>query len=157
VGKHVRRLLNYVAISLGIGLFLALAREIEPLQRLDGLTREYQDVLMRIAIGTAALGWLIFMVSIIYMVVIPDLRKRRAPRRIQSGFTFSAIKRALRRGSFWREEEYRFLFFIASGALTMCIGLFSIAFVMGEPGVKLIVGIAVVYAIVRLVWGFAQA
>jgi hypothetical protein len=157
VGKHARRLFNYIAISIGAGLFLAITRQFEPLQRLDSLTREYQDALLRIAIGTAAIGWLIFMASIIYMVISPNLGKRRRADRIQTSLTFREIKQALRRGSFWHETSYRFLFVIAVGALTMCLGLFSLGFVMGEPGVKLIIAIAVGYAFVRIVSGFAQA
>jgi hypothetical protein len=157
VGKHARRLFNYIAISFGAGLFLSITRQIEPLQRLDNLTREYQDALLRIAIGTTAIGWLIFMASIIYMLIAPNIGKRRHAERIQTSFTFSEIKRALNQGTFWREKRYRFLFIIAVGALTMGIGIFSLVFIMGEPGVKLIIGVAVGYAFVRIVWGFAQA
>jgi hypothetical protein len=157
VGKHGRRLFNYIAISFGAGLFLSITRQIEPLQRLDSLTREYQDALLRIAIATTAIGWLIFMASVIYMLISPNLSKRRRADRIQTSFTFGEIKRALHQGTFWRETRYRFLLIIAVGALTMGIGTLSLVFVLGEPGVKLIIAIAVGYACVRIVWGFAQA
>lgn len=97
------------------------------------------------------------MASIIYMLIISSRRNPRLRGQIQTSFTFSEIKSALRRGTFWREHRYRLLFIIATGALTMCLGILSIAFIMGEPGIKLLVGFAAVYAIIRTGWGFAQA
>jgi hypothetical protein len=43
------------------------------------------------------------------------------------------------------------------GALLLLVGLFGLICVIAPPGIKLLFGGAMLYALVRTAWGFAQA
>jgi hypothetical protein len=72
-------------------------------------------------------------------------------------FTFREMKQAWRSGTWRRETVWRRRFITATGAALLTIGLLGIAFTLGPPPIKAIVGTALVYACVRLVRGFRLA
>jgi hypothetical protein len=69
-------------------------------------------------------------------------------------FTFREMKRAWQSGAWCRETVWRRRFITATGAALLAIGLFGIAFTLGHPPIKAIVGAALAYACVMLAHGF---
>lgn len=72
-------------------------------------------------------------------------------------FTFREMKQAWRNGAWRRESIWQRRFITATGAALLAIGLFGIAFTLGPPPIKAIVGTAMLYACAMLVQGFWRA
>jgi len=72
-------------------------------------------------------------------------------------FTFREMKQAWRSGAWYRETLWRRRFITATGAALLAIGLFGIAFTLGPPPIKAIVGAAMLYACAMLARGFWRA
>ena len=72
-------------------------------------------------------------------------------------FTFREMKQAWRSGTWYRETVWRRRFITATGAALLAISLFGIAFTLGPPPIKAIVGAAMLYACAMLARGFWQA
>ena len=72
-------------------------------------------------------------------------------------FTLPAMKQACRSGAWCRETVWRRRFITATGAALLAFGLFGIAFTLGPPPIKAIVGAALLYACTMLVQGFWRA
>jgi hypothetical protein len=71
--------------------------------------------------------------------------------------SFSAVKQAWRLRSWRYARQWRILFVMMGGALLLLVGLFGLICVIAPPGIKLLFGVAMLYALVRTAWGFAQA
>jgi hypothetical protein len=71
--------------------------------------------------------------------------------------TFSEIKAAFRARAWQASPYWRRFFSMMIGALLLAIGLFGVAVVLGPPAVKLLFAGAMLYAAIRLLWGFARA
>ena len=69
-------------------------------------------------------------------------------------FTLGAMKQAWRSGAWCRQTVWRRRFITATGAALLAIGLFGIAFTLGPPPIKAIVGAALLYACIMLAKGF---
>ena len=84
-------------------------------------------------------------------------RGRALGQQVESSNDFRQIKNALRSGEWLRDAGWRrFLLSFAAGMLWV-FGGFGIAFVLGPPAVKLIVGATLIYVFVRLAWAFWRA
>lgn len=70
---------------------------------------------------------------------------------------FSEIKAAFRARAWQVSGRWRRFFSMIIGALLLAIGLFGVAVVLGPPAVKLLFAGAMLYAVIRLLWGFARA
>jgi hypothetical protein len=68
-------------------------------------------------------------------------------------FSLREMKQAWRSGVWWRETVWRRRFITATGAALLAIGLFGIAFTLGPPPIKTIVGAAMLYACAMLARG----
>ena len=68
-------------------------------------------------------------------------------------FTLGAMKQAWRSGAWCRQTVWRRRFITATGAALLAIGLFGIAFTLGPPPIKAIVGAAMLYACAMLARG----
>lgn len=67
------------------------------------------------------------------------------------------MKEAWRTGALWRDSRWRRRFCATAGGLMMVFGGFGVFFVIGPASIKLLVGGATLYALVRLTWGLWQA
>lgn len=72
-------------------------------------------------------------------------------------FSFRAMKDAWRSGAWRRELLWQRRFVTTVGGLMTFIGLFGLFFVIGPTWMKVLMGGAMLYASVRLTWGFWQA
>lgn len=72
-------------------------------------------------------------------------------------FTLGAMKQAWRSGVWRRQTVWRRRFITATGAALLAIGLFGIAFTLGPPPIKAIVGAALLYSCVMLLRGLRRA
>lgn len=72
-------------------------------------------------------------------------------------FTFREMKQAWQHGTWHRETVWRRRYITALGALLLTIGIFGVAFALGPPPIKAIVGGALLYAAVMLMRGFSKA
>ncbi|MBI4012565.1 MAG: hypothetical protein HY359_09675 [Candidatus Rokubacteria bacterium] len=71
--------------------------------------------------------------------------------------SFAEVKAAWRaRASRW-SARWRRMFLMGLGGLLMLVGGFGAMVVAAPPGIKLLFGGALGYALVRLVWGFRRA
>ena len=76
---------------------------------------------------------------------------------VENSNSFQQIKEAFRNGDWFRNAEWRrFLLSFAAGMLWVGGG-FGIAFVLGPPAVKLIVGVTMIYVVMRLGLAFWRA
>jgi hypothetical protein len=71
--------------------------------------------------------------------------------------SFRDIKEALRSGVWRHDPAWRRFLLMAAAALLWLYGAFAIAFVLGPPAIKLIVGAVLLYVTGRLTWSFWQA
>lgn len=84
-------------------------------------------------------------------------RGKAVGQQVETSNSFRDIKQALRNGSWWSDpESRRFLLSFAAGMLCVFGGL-GIAFVLGPPAIKLIVGAVLLYVTLRLTWSFWTA
>lgn len=79
---------------------------------------------------------------------------RATGRKGSDEFTLAAMKQAWRSGAWCRETVWRRRVITATGAALLATGLFGIAFTLGPPPIKAIVGSAMIYACVMLARGF---
>ena len=82
---------------------------------------------------------------------------RATGREASDEFTFHEMKQAWRSGAWYRETVWRQRFITATGAALLAIGLFGIAFTLGPPPIKAIVGGATLHAGTMLIQGFWRA
>jgi hypothetical protein len=88
--------------------------------------------------------------------------RSRLPRRTsgvegREEFSFRALKDACRTGLVWRDSSWLRRLITCVGALLLMVGVFGIPFVMGAPGIKLLTGGTVLYALTRFAWGMWRA
>jgi hypothetical protein len=78
-------------------------------------------------------------------------------RQVETANSFRDIKDAFRSGAWWRYSAWRRFLLMVAGALLWLYGGFGIAFVLGPPAIKLIVGAALLYLSARLSWSIWRA
>ena len=84
-------------------------------------------------------------------------RGKAVGQQVENSNSFRQIKHAFRSGEWLRDAGWRrFLLSFAAGMLWV-FGGFGIAFVLGPPAIKLIVGAALIYVFMRLTWAFWRA
>jgi hypothetical protein len=71
--------------------------------------------------------------------------------------SFAEVKAAWRAGAWRVSARWRRILLMAAGALLMLVGMFGIPFVLGGPGMKLLVLAVWGYVLVQLVRGFRRA
>jgi len=169
-------------VTLMLALFVIIgADSIPALKRIDTLTDLHRGTLVAITLSITILGWLIFMGTVIYFSVKDGrpltteeveetARQTSYPRSFVSayrlrgktwgkGFDDSfSIAEAKRAGKdWWKDPRWRRNFVVGGGALIMGFGLFGLLSVLGPVGVKVLLGAAMLYALVRLTWAFIRA
>jgi hypothetical protein len=71
--------------------------------------------------------------------------------------SFAEVKAAWRAGAWRVSARWRRIFLMAAGALLMLVGMFGVPFVLGGPGMKLLVLAVWGLVLVQLVRGFRRA
>ncbi len=85
----------------------------------------------------------------------------RFSRSIGGGFSgeasFANTREAWRRSSWRYDRRWRLLFMMMLGAIFLFFGLFGLFIVVGSPGVKFLMILIMLFAVVRTVWAFSRA
>jgi hypothetical protein len=162
-------------LLIGIAIVCAAVLE-EPLAPVLAFIDEHQTALVAVCAALMAVGFVAFLGTGLFVLLWPQAPSdptsstapaidysgtRRQPGRINRDFyvetSFHSVKDALRSGGWWSDPEWRVLFIMMAGALLLFFGLFALFLVIGPLTVKLIVAGAMLYAVIRLGWGFARA
>jgi hypothetical protein len=166
--KLVRSIFDYIVSRLVIvATVFALAVVVDliaPLKQLDAYFKEYP----RYAI---TLGMLVVALRLVPRGCIFGLANRRERARAKARtshkwvFRQALAEKRMKRPSAnqsafhsdWLLDSWRPICFGVVGTLLALIGMFGYLFVIGPPTVKVIVGGALAYALVRTAWGFWKA
>jgi len=183
--RLVRRIVAW-AVMIGLVLVAMVLGELPPLQALERWTEANETPLAAAVGGLAALGFALFMGSIIHMLLtdgrpmtrgdVEELvrRSRISPgalwsagayrirgkaigARAEGQVSFAELKAAWRARAWRYSTRWRRVFLMVTGALTMVFGILGLFVVVGPAWVKVLVGGAVVSTAVMLVQGFRQA
>lgn len=151
---------------------IAVGELLPPLQALEQWIAPQRELLAWRVGGVACLGWACLMGATIYRAVtsggsltrkeIADHAGRvRLPKRARgAGFSdeLSAAQfKAGWRHALWRtDSRWRGLVLMGFGAALMAVGGFGLIIVLAVPGIKLLAGGALAYAIVRVSWALLK-
>jgi len=183
--KFVRSIFDYIVRStVIIAAVFALAvvvDRITPLKQLDAYFKEYPQPYTTITLGVLAIGFALLLYTWVTILIsqsrpmsegeakafmsrrarpgwqVGGFRGRAIGRKVRMTASFREIKVAFRTGDWLRDSAWRPICFGVVGALLAVIGMFGYFFVIGPPTVKVIVGGALAYALVRTAWGFWEA
>ena len=169
-------------ITLVVAMTIIIGAERVPfLKKADNFIEQYQWPLVAVTLALTVIGFVLFMGGVIYGSMqggrplthdqIQDMtRQIRYPQAFFSKnwfrgkswgrgfvdeFSVSEAKQAGIAG--WSDPRWRRNFLISIGALVMAVGLFSLIAVVGPMGVKVLMGGALLYVLVRLSWAMARA
>lgn len=120
------------------------------IQKFEGFFKPYEFQILGITVGVAVLGFVLMMGGILDLLITERRTK-------SEGFTLQALKKAWHSGAWRRERLWRRRFIVTAGGLMLFFGMFSSFFLIGPPSVKLLTGIAIIYALVCLTWAFWHA
>ena len=176
--SRLKRVATTVITLLVVILIFAIGEYLPPLQDLDAFLREHGSltrILTVITFGMAMMGVLVLAGA----QFLPEPRQavgggraelealsppmeyeedRQGQGRAFSGeASFAAVKEAWRLRSWRYARKWRILFAMMGGAFLLLVGLFGLICVIAPPGIKLLFGGALLYALARTAWGFAQA
>ena len=177
--KLVRSILDYIVsrlvIVVAVFALAVVVSFITPLQRLDSYFKEYPQPYTSITLGMLVVGfallWYPWSVAIFGHGQPMSEQRAKARTSQQMGLfqgkaigrearmtaSFREIKVAFRTGDWLLDSKWRPICFGVVGTLLALIGMFGYFFVIGPPTVKVIVGGALAYALVRTAWGFWKA
>jgi hypothetical protein len=181
VGRGLKSVGMLVAVLLVIGIGEALPA----LQAFEALMARNRAAWVAATLGPAILGWVLLMAGAIRMalsrgdtmtprqVAEMQARLRRTPgtagRSVYAVLgratgvqgtdeaSFSAVKAALRAQAWRYSARWRTLFCMMLGGMLMLVGGFGAVVVIAPPGIKLLFGGALVYALVQMTRGFIRA
>jgi hypothetical protein len=142
-------------------LFIGLVAQVPWVRDIDAAVEHHRRAAMTAAIALLAVSWTAFMGGVIYGLVVgvpPKGAGAAGPRRAFSvTVSFQEVKRAARDGRWLSDPFWRFTFYqMMTGAL-MGFGVAAVVFVLGNAGIKGLMVVLVVYAVVRTTWGFIKA
>lgn len=178
--RFVRRLVSsfswvgyilLILLLMALGEWLPLMPAVQRFQQAHPSTNQF---LIYITIAMSVLGGLL-LVSAQFLVRVPDPRTLAraaeesgavkgkgwffAGRTVSAGFSdearFWQVRQAFRDGDWWRVPRWRRLSLMLLGGVLLFYGLFGLLFLLSPPGVKFILFLAVLYATIRTVYGFA--
>jgi Flp pilus assembly protein TadB len=176
----VKNFLQWLITLVVVMTVIIGAERIPSLKKADIVTEQHHRPLVAVTLALTVIGFLLFMGGVIYGSMqsrkpltheqIQDMtRQIRYPqaffsktwfrgkswgRGFEDEFSISEAKQAGISG--WNDPRWRRNFVISIGALVMAVGLFSLIAVLAPVGVKLLVGGALLYTLVRLTWAVAR-
>lgn len=183
IAERVRgaaRRLGTIVFWIAVLVVAAVLGETPPMRALDAAIAAHRTPLV---VGTAAVlvvGFILFMGSVLDLMISsgdplqPGAAETGRSRRFRRGavtrfrgtsagtqahdaFTLAALKDAWRSGAWLRQPVWRRRTIVTAGGLMTGFGIFALLFVIGPPYVRIIVGAALLYALVRTSWAFAHA
>jgi hypothetical protein len=175
-----RLLLNVLWVAVVVAAVI-LGNQLPALQRMDDYCRVHRQPLMIAALSLLIPGFVCFMGTAIYFSLrggrtlstadhvqtvggsfsapgrfaIWRFRGRIAAKGFEDEASISEMKNAA--GGWWGDSRWRRDYLMGIFAAIMGLGLFFLVGVLAPAGIKLLIGAAVLYAAVRLVWAFAKA
>jgi len=180
-----RSIFSYVVRSLVVvaAVFvLAVAVDrITPIKQLEAYFKEYPQPYTAITLGMLAIGFALLLYTWVTILIsqsrpmsedeakafmsrrarpgwqVGGFRGKAIGREVRMTASFREIKVAFRTGGWLLDSKWRPICFGVIGTLLALMGMFGYLFVIGPPTVKVIVGAALAYALVRTVWGFWKA
>ncbi len=186
IGARIRGVLQTVLMLVGALLVIGVGEALPPLQRLHAWTGAHQKAVLAVTIPLGVIGLALFISGAVSLALfrnramsreeIDDLARRgfeRSPalwRRSayrssgmavgvsgEDSASFSEIKAAWRDGTWRTNPRWRRMFLVLFGVAMFSTGLFAAIFVVAQAGMKLLIGGAYLYAVVRTAVGFARA
>jgi hypothetical protein len=151
---------------LAVAIATALVEFLPPLRTLDAAITRARGLYLGIAAGLCGLGFLAFMAGVIYGAVagmpsretgqpMEQADSRRGSFRIE--VSFRELKEAWRRGRWRTDRAWAFVVYMAGAAALMVTGIFSVVFVLGASGLRLIIAAVYLYVVAMIAWGLARA
>jgi hypothetical protein len=181
----VGRVLRPAGMLASALVVIAIGEALPAMQALEVFMAEHRAVMLTATLGPAVLGWLLLMGGAIRMalgggepmsprqVAEMHARLRRTPgaagraahrvlgkalgKQAADEASFSEVKAAWRARAWRYSPRWRVLFAMGLGGLLMLVGGFGAVVVLATPGIKLLFGGALVYALVQLARGFGRA
>jgi len=164
---RLRRFVTTAAMIVVFLLVTFIGEQSRVMRDLDATINQSRRVYLGSAIAVFALGFTAFMGGVIYGVVT-GVRSRKlrdpisTPQQSAGGgfhieFSFREMKEAWRSGAWLTDRWWRFGFYMTAAATITVVGIFSVLFVLGHAGVRLVVAGALLYAVVRTSWGLMKA
>lgn len=150
-GRLIRWFVSGVRWTITIAaalIVIAIGQSIPALHRLDALLDVHKPVLTVVLSVLLAIGFIIFMGTVIRLLV----RGWKGDE-----VTFREITAAVRKGSWRRDRRMRRFFTIAFGVVLMLTAGAAMAIVLGEPWVKFVAILASVYVTVVVTYGFYRS
>jgi hypothetical protein len=137
------------AVSLTVAFGLIVLGELSVSMRaLHDAIAARESVWLAGAITLASLGFTLLMAGAIHLAV----RGRG-----EDSASLAEVKAAWRSGAWRRSGRFRRMFAMITGALLMVVGVFGIPFVLGTPGIKMLIAAAWAYVAFQVVRGFRRA
>jgi hypothetical protein len=164
---------------------IGIGEALPPLQRLHAWTQAHQQPLLWVTIPVLAIGFVLFMGCAIHLVLTggrpmsrQEIDRMNRPGRFgpalwrgsvyrsaglaagsegEDSASFSEVKQAWRERAWRASPRWRRLFLWTVGAALLASGLIGTIFVIASAGIKLVLGGAYLYAVVRTIVAFSRA
>ena len=186
LGSGARRALGTVATLVVVLAVIAVGEALPPMRALDAFLKGHPGVeqaLTWLTIGMSVVGGMLLALS----QFLPEPRRpegmsreeaeaqsppmayreevesvdgppeRRWSRSFSGGASLGSVKQAWRERSWRYDRRLRLLFAMALGATLLLFGLFGLFIVIGQPGIKFLMFLALAYAVVRTAWALWRA
>jgi type VI protein secretion system component VasK len=186
LGGGARRALGTVATLVVVLAVIAVGEALPPMRALDAFLKGHPGVeqaLLWLTIGMSVVGTLLLALSqflpgprlpkgmtreeaeaqsppVAYREEIEKVEgppERRWGRSFSGGASLGAVKQAWQARSWRYDRRWRLLFAMALGAALLLFGLFGLFIVIGQPGVKFLMLLALAYAVARTAWALWRA
>jgi hypothetical protein len=181
----IRRVLQPVGMVLGALVVIGIGEALPALRALEGVMARHRAAWLLVTLGPAILGWILLMAGAIRMALRRG--ERMSPRQVaemQASLrrtpgtagrmayrvfgkavgaqgadeaSFSEVKAAWRARAWRYSPRWRWLFAMMLGGMLMLVGGFGAVVVLATPGIKLLFGGALAYALVQITRGFLRA
>lgn len=164
---------------------IGIGEALPPLQRLHAWTQAHQQSLLWVTIPVLAIGFVLFMGCAINLVLTggrpmsrQEIDRMNRPGRFgpalwrgsvyrsaglamgsegEDSASFSEVKQAWRERAWRNSSRWRRMFLWMLGAALLASGLVGTIFVIAPAGIKLVLGGAYLYAVVRTIVAFSRA
>jgi hypothetical protein len=186
IGARIRGVLQMVLMIAGALLIIGVGEALPPLQRLHAWTAAHQKALLAVTIPMGVIGLALFISGLVSLALFrnramsreevndlatcgfergPALWRRSSYRTsgmavgvsVEDSASFSEIKAAWRDGTWKTSPRWRRMFLVLLGVAMLTTGIFGSIFVIAQAGMKLLIGGAYLYAVIRTAIGSARA
>jgi hypothetical protein len=186
LGRGVKSFLGSLASLAGVLVIILIGELLPPLRAFDAFLKEHPGVEQALLVVTGGMTF-VSILLLAGAQFLPEPRRPsstsreeaeelsppieyegerkksrgRMSRRIDQAFSgeasFTSVKQAWRLKSWRYDRRWRILFAMMLGALLMLFGLFGIFIVVGPPGIKFLMILAIAYVLFMTLRGFSRA